>query len=239
MKPLRYLAILTLAASAAAPLVAQTKTETVTTVLQGVRPQKAKASHLWSRVDEVYRLIGEKKFDEADGKAATLRKDYEKTFDSSLKQFSFQSQAEFDEFNTAGAGKFEWIDWGYKQCLQAMAYLAAQRRDFPASLAILKTLENTAPVSAAVTLEAGYVLNQVGRPTDGLATYRRGLALAEKYPSQRVFRAPALRGIGFSLIELKRLDEAEDAFQKSLKVEPGNKIALHELEYIRDVRAAK
>lgn len=219
MKPLRYLAILTLAASAAAPLVAQTKTETVTTVLQGVRPQKAKASHLWSRVDEVYRLIGEKKFDEADGKAATLRKDYEKTFDSSLKQFSFQSQAEFDEFNTA--------------------YLAAQRRDFPASLAILKTLENTAPVSAAVTLEAGYVLNQVGRPTDGLATYRRGLALAEKYPSQRVFRAPALRGIGFSLIELKRLDEAEDAFQKSLKVEPGNKIALHELEYIRDVRAAK
>lgn len=49
-------------------------------------------------------------------------------------------------------------------------------------------------------------------------------------------QAVALRGKGFHLIELARLDEAEAAFRESLKAEPKNKIALHELEYIQHLR---
>ena len=88
------------------------------------------------------------------------------------------------------------------------AYLAAERRDFPAALAYLKTIESIAPVSAGSVVEAGYILNQSGKPEDGLSAYRRAYALAEKYPPQRPYRAAALRGIGFALIELKRWGEA-------------------------------
>ena len=49
----------------------------------------------------------------------------------------------------------------------------------------------------------------------------------------------SLRGLGFSLIELKQLDEAEKAFQESLQIEPENKLAQNELAYIQQLRSAK
>lgn len=44
--------------------------------------------------------------------------------------------------------------------------------------------------------------------------------------------ARSLRGLGFTLIELKRLDEAEARFRQSLEYQPGHPGALSELEYI-------
>lgn len=41
---------------------------------------------------------------------------------------------------------------------------------------------------------------------------------------------------GFSLVELGRLDEAQAAYEESLKTEPDNAAALGELEYIRGLR---
>lgn len=41
---------------------------------------------------------------------------------------------------------------------------------------------------------------------------------------------------GFSLVELGRLDEAQAAYEESLKTEPDNASALGELEYIRGLR---
>jgi len=42
----------------------------------------------------------------------------------------------------------------------------------------------------------------------------------------------ALRGIGYSMIELGDFAGARAAYERSLEVEPGNQIALKELEYI-------
>ena len=49
-------------------------------------------------------------------------------------------------------------------------------------------------------------------------------------------RPTALRGIGYSLIELGELEAARQAFEKSLKMEPNNRLALDELEYIRKLQ---
>ncbi len=49
-------------------------------------------------------------------------------------------------------------------------------------------------------------------------------------------RARAMRGQGYALIELERLDEAEQIFRDSLEVDPGNALALDELEYIKQLR---
>jgi tetratricopeptide (TPR) repeat protein len=236
---MKKLFLFLVAATIAIQAQAQGKSETVSTILKIGAADQAKGGHLRAQSIALSRLIEQRKFADAQVAASSLRLAYEKTFDKSRQQFSFQTQAEFDEFSKTYAGKFEWIDWGYKQSLQMLAYLAAERSDFPASLALLKTIETIAPVSAGTAVEAGYVLNQSGKPEEGLATYRRALALAEKYPSQRIYQAASLRGIGFALIDLKRLDEAEQAFQKSLKIEPGNKVALNELGYIQDLRGAK
>ena len=45
------------------------------------------------------------------------------------------------------------------------------------------------------------------------------------------------RGRGFALIELRRLDEAEQSYRDSLVSEPNNPNALRELTYIRQLRA--
>ena len=44
---------------------------------------------------------------------------------------------------------------------------------------------------------------------------------------------------GFSLIELGRLKEAREAFNKSLEYDPGNEAALRELEYIDGLEAGR
>jgi Flp pilus assembly protein TadD len=119
------------------------------------------------------------------------------------------------------------------------AFIASERRDFATALMILKYIEQVAPVSAGTAAETGYVYNQLGKPAEGLSAYRRAHALSVKYASQRPYRAAALRGIGFALIELKQLDEAEKTFRESLEIEPGNKVALSELAYISNLRGAK
>lgn len=64
-------------------------------------------------------------------------------------------------------------------------------------------------------------------------------ATREKYPSSAYLKPLVLRGIGFALIELDRLDEAQLAFEASLEVEPSSELAKNELIYIEQVRARK
>jgi len=184
-------------------------------------------------------LMVSRQFDQAARKAAALRSAYEREFDPTLRQYSFQSQAEFEEFRQTAAVPFEWIDWGYRECLHAQAFIAAERRDFATALDLLRATEALAPLSASTAGEMGYVLNQLGRAEDGLAAYRRAHALATRYASQRPVAALALRGMGFSLIELRRWDEAERLLLESLEIEPGSRVATHELDYVRQMRPAR
>jgi hypothetical protein len=48
--------------------------------------------------------------------------------------------------------------------------------------------------------------------------------------------ARALRGQGVQLVDLDRLDEAEDALRRSMELEPDSETAHNELSYIRDLR---
>jgi tetratricopeptide (TPR) repeat protein len=69
--------------------------------------------------------------------------------------------------------------------------------------------------------------------------FMASVALAPQQPAdvRAKFQARALRGMGFTLIELGRLDDAQRQFDASLKLEPGNRAALSELQYIREQRA--
>lgn len=211
---------------------------TVTTPVQG-HAEEAKGAHLRARVSDVVALVRARELDEAERAATDLQKSFEALFSPGVRPYSFQSKVEYLEFKESHRQSFEWIDWGYKECLQMRAFIASERRDFPAALAILSTIEAIAPVSAGTAAERGYILNQLGKSEEALLAYRQALSVSTRYPSQRPLQPVALRGIGFALIELHRLDEAEATFQESLNVEPNNRVALNELAYIRDLRSRR
>lgn len=82
--------------------------------------------------------------------------------------------------------------------------------------------------------ERGAALEALKRPQDALANFDRGLNIKSLKADQR---ALMLRGRGFALTELGRLDEAEKSYRDSLAVEPNNQRAMNELTYIQRLRA--
>jgi tetratricopeptide (TPR) repeat protein len=81
--------------------------------------------------------------------------------------------------------------------------------------------------------ERGAALGQLHRLAEALAAYDEGIALIGIADRDK---ARMYRGRGFILTEMERLDEAEAAYEESLKLEPGNTLALGELDYIKKLR---
>ena len=79
----------------------------------------------------------------------------------------------------------------------------------------------------------------LGRLDEAMASYRRALAGLEANPDTQLVnrrKAVALRGIGWIYAERQQWDEAEQTFNESLEIEPGNENALSELRYIEENR---
>lgn len=199
------------------------------TIFVDVSPEKAKGSALRPKLNAVQDKIEGRHFAEAEPEIDALCSEYESLFDKNKKQYSFASRRELQEFLRGNDTPFEWIDWGYGECLEDRAFLATERKDYKKALQGLQHVAVLNPISAGAAIELGVLQHQLGNFQGALATYEKGKKLATTYASQKPFLGAALRGIGSTLIDLNRLDDAENAFEESLRIEPGNKIALHEL----------
>jgi tetratricopeptide (TPR) repeat protein len=80
-------------------------------------------------------------------------------------------------------------------------------------------------------IEIGAALNTVGEWQKAHDAYQMVLLSPD-----RTTHAQAYRGIGFSLIELERLDDAETAFRQALRLEPDSESTKWELDYIAHLR---
>ena len=111
-----------------------------------------------------------------------------------------------------------------------------------------RTKEARAAVEAAIALspfnsqflgELGY-LHQVDRAwTEALATYElsaEGARSTSPESSRNSDLARALRGQGYALTELGRLDEAEAVYRKCLELDSADAKAVNELRYIQSLR---
>lgn len=83
--------------------------------------------------------------------------------------------------------------------------------------------------------EKGFALAQTHRPAEALAAYQAALK-APVLVDRR--RAVLLRGVGFAYIDLQRLDDAQAAYEDSLKFDATNQIAKNELKYIAEHRSS-
>jgi tetratricopeptide (TPR) repeat protein len=95
-----------------------------------------------------------------------------------------------------------------------------------------------APVNSMYLSEMGHIY-QTRREWDAaIAMFIRAEAAATYSPDDVKERelARAKRGIGYSLIELGQLDEAEAKFKECLEIDPDDQAALAELQYIEHLR---
>lgn len=154
--------------------------------------------------------------------------------------FSVHNDAEAQEYRDAAPGETTtFVDHACPAAYKAAAFLAVKGNDADAAFKYLDQAEALAPHWAEPLAERAYLVGKLGDRAASLQIYQRAMALAEKYPSSAYLKPMLLRGMGFALIELDRLDEAEQAFNQSLQLEPGNALARNELRYIEQLRFSR
>jgi tetratricopeptide (TPR) repeat protein len=115
-----------------------------------------------------------------------------------------------------------------------LGFLCVKRKQFEQALAYLEQGQILEPTNPKFIFEKATALMHCGRKEEALAHYAQVKELGP-YVSG-IDLAISLRGQGFSLIELERLDDAESAFRRALEIDPTSQIALNELRYIAHLR---
>jgi tetratricopeptide (TPR) repeat protein len=93
------------------------------------------------------------------------------------------------------------------------------------------------PTDPRLTTETAIAYGGLKRPADALRVLEAWLARTPQ--ADAITRARVLRAKGFALVELNRLDEAQAAYEDSLKLEPAHQGARNELTYIAGLRRGK
>lgn len=122
----------------------------------------------------------------------------------------------------------------YAKAYFQLAYVALEQQNAKKAEEYLKqslVLESDAPVALG---ELGTYYQMIKKPELAVKTFIGIIESKSCIVDQDMGKA--YRGLGVSLIDLNRLDEAEVAFNNSLKYSPNNKVAIAELRYIDSLR---
>ncbi len=152
-----------------------------------------------------------------------------------LRFVSVSTAAQYDRHaaeNTEGA-PLEWLDMACTHAYYYTGYALVEQRAFAQALPYLEKAAALAPYYPEAPNERGLALNLMGRNEEAEQQYRQVLALAEAMPEVAYVAPLAWRGIGYALIEKRDWAGARAAYEHSLELDPGNKTALEELEYIK------
>lgn len=103
---------------------------------------------------------------------------------------------------------------------------------------ILSALQ-LSPMNSEYLSELGYIYQIQKDWINSLITFEQAEESAEAFSPEQVKNielARALRGSGYALIEMGKLDEAEEKYKQCLLIDNQDKKALHELQYIKKLR---
>jgi tetratricopeptide (TPR) repeat protein len=128
----------------------------------------------------------------------------------------------------------KWIRNAYPRAHYYMGFLCVKIHQYERAIEYLTRGHQLEPTNPKFNFEKAHALAQLGETETALSLYA---AITDMGPHVTAWDvAIARRGRGFVLIEMQRLDEAEEAFNASLEIEPGNEVALNELRYIQNLR---
>jgi tetratricopeptide (TPR) repeat protein len=185
-------------------------------------------------------LINQRKF----GEAGVLLDDVIKAFETNYIKngmvfVSLEDKAAFDRYRIS-SGKVDavWLDYSYREAYFFKAFIATEQNRHETALQVLdKIISTISPNDPGALCEKGNIYNITGRASEGLKQYLQAYEITKEVPSSKHFTATALRGMGFSYIELGKLQEAEEAYTESLKLDPGSSVAAKELRYINSIKS--
>lgn len=127
-----------------------------------------------------------------------------------------------------------WILNAYPRAHYYMGFLCVKRKQFDRAIEYLDKAQSLDPTNPKIGFEKAQALMHSGRKEEALALYDQVTEVGPHVSALDL--AVARRGRGFVLIEMGRLDDAENAFLSSLELEPGNEVTLGELAYIEHLR---
>ena len=122
----------------------------------------------------------------------------------------------------------------YPRAFYHMGFLCVKRKQFGRAIEYLDEGQRLEPTNPKFIMEKCEALVCSGRKEEALALYAQVREIGPYVSGHDL--AVAIRGQGFVLIEMGRLDDAEKAFKRSLDIEPKNGVALNKLQYIAHLR---
>jgi len=128
--------------------------------------------------------------------------------------------------------------WGYAHYLKGYALVELGRLS-DAKVALDKAIW-LSPQNSQFLSELGHIHQVQKDYATALTTFTRAEVAAQTYSPPEVRDkelARAWRGMGFSLIEMRRLDQAEALYRKCLELDSNDRTAVRELQHIRQMRA--
>jgi tetratricopeptide (TPR) repeat protein len=126
------------------------------------------------------------------------------------------------------------VDGSYSRAWYQLAVVASKEGRFENALFCIDCGIELEPDHPELWNEKGYLLGRLKRHQEAFDCYVRAVSVRDWAPPSQIARA--LRGQGVQLVDLDRLDEAEDALRRSLELEPDSETAHNELGYIEDLR---
>lgn len=166
---------------------------------------------------------------------------FEKEYSSEKRHIFCSQTAEQDGYylTTADGGadnvRLVTVTWCQALYVKAFALVDLDRLDDAQSA--FERLISFAPKHARYLNELAYVFLKKKEWQHSIETYMSAEAAATFTPERRDYeRCVSFRGIGYDLVELGRLDDAEAAYRKCLAITPDEPKSLGEIEYIKEQR---
>ncbi len=129
-----------------------------------------------------------------------------------------------------------WVTPSYSKAHYLLAVIGAETGDVQGAFHHVVRAIELQPYHPLVIHEAAIILRRIGGVAEALAILEKGSSVpAWLMTPER--QALLERSRGVTLVELGRLDEAEEALRAALELEPDSAVAREELEYIARLRA--
>ncbi len=150
----------------------------------------------------------------------------------------FEAYAKYQESLGSSGRSFFWTSPSYSKAHFLLAYLAIEQGDSEKALDEINKGVALEPDHPKMLGEKAFILRRLGRPAEALDVYVQAAASrSEWFPIAA--RAEALRGQGFCLMDLGRLESAETALRESLQIDPKNTAAINALDHLAELRSAE
>lgn len=169
---------------------------------------------------------------------------YETRFkDDGTQFFSSRTQAEtlMYQFEAANANKGNAIvvsaNWAYAYYLKAYALLDLGR--IAEAKSLLERALALAPRNSQFLSELGNVYQREKNWQSALQTFRQAEAAAKEFSPpglQNAELSRAWRGMGYVLVQLDRLDDAEEMYRRCIELDKGDARAMNALRYVQNLK---